>query len=81
MKGVVEHTDHTGGPLIRRSPHAEAARNFYQAVFGWQYDIGGPEFGGYTTAHLGDKAVAMVVKQGGKQMGPSMIHPLVTWLP
>lgn len=40
------------------SPDAEAARNFYHAIFGWQYDIGGPEFGGYTTARLGDRTVA-----------------------
>ncbi|MCB0080637.1 MAG: VOC family protein [Caldilineaceae bacterium] len=40
------------------SPDAEAARNFYHAVFGWQYDIGGPEFGGYTTARLGAYPVA-----------------------
>ena len=40
------------------SPDAAAARNFYEAVFGWQYDIGGPEFGGYTTARLGDRTVA-----------------------
>lgn len=40
------------------SPDAEAARNFYHALFGWQYDIGGPEFGGYTTARLGDRTVA-----------------------
>ncbi len=33
----------------------EAARRFYHAVFGWGYDIGGPEFGGYTTARLGDR--------------------------
>ncbi|MCE7981322.1 MAG: VOC family protein [Caldilinea sp. CFX5] len=38
------------------SPDAEAARNFYQAVFGWQYDVGGPEFGGYTTARLGERS-------------------------
>lgn len=38
------------------SPDAEAARNFYQAIFGWSYDVGGPEFGGYTTARLGDRS-------------------------
>ncbi len=37
---------------------AEAARAFYHAVFGWDYDIGGPEYGGYTTARLGDHQVA-----------------------
>ncbi len=49
--GTPTWTDHA-------SPDAEAARNFYHAIFGWQYDIGGPEFGGYTTARLGDKTVA-----------------------
>lgn len=40
------------------APDAEAARAFYQAIFGWEYDIGGPEFGGYTTARLGDRMAA-----------------------
>lgn len=43
------------------TPNAEASRNFYGAVFGWQYDVGGPEFGGYATARLGDRATAGVV--------------------
>lgn len=40
------------------TPDAEGARAFYKAVFGWDYDIGGPEYGGYTTARLGDHQVA-----------------------
>jgi len=40
------------------APDVDAARTFYQAVFGWEYDIGGPEYGGYTTAHLGGRNVA-----------------------
>jgi uncharacterized protein len=40
------------------TPDIDAARAFYQAVFGWEYDIGGPEFGGYTTARLGDRMTA-----------------------
>lgn len=40
------------------TPDAEAARAFYQAVFGWEYDISGPEFGGYATARLGDRSAA-----------------------
>jgi len=43
------------------SPDIDEARAFYQAVFGWQYDIGGPEFGGYTTARLGTRQVAGLV--------------------
>jgi uncharacterized protein len=40
------------------TPDVDAARTFYQAVFGWEYDIGGPEYGGYTTARLGQRMVA-----------------------
>src|SRR5436309_10784638 len=39
-------------------PDADAARSFYQKVFGWEYDIGGSEFGGYTTARLGQRMTA-----------------------
>lgn len=40
------------------TPDMDGARAFYKAVFGWDYDIGGPEYGGYTTARLGDHPVA-----------------------
>ncbi|MBX7233517.1 MAG: VOC family protein [Caldilineales bacterium] len=40
------------------TPEIEAARGFYHAIFGWDYDIGGPEFGGYTTARLGQRTTA-----------------------
>ncbi len=40
------------------APDVDAARKFYQAVFGWDYDIGGPEFGGYTIARLGPRSTA-----------------------
>ena len=32
------------------TPDVDAAHTFYQVVFGWEYNIGGLEFGGYTTA-------------------------------
>jgi predicted enzyme related to lactoylglutathione lyase len=48
------------------SPNIDAAREFYHAVFGWEYDIGGPEFGGYTTARLGQR---MTVGMGENQPG------------
>jgi predicted enzyme related to lactoylglutathione lyase len=44
----------------------EAARKFYHAVFGWDYDIGGAEFGGYATAKAGKYPVAGI---GGKAPG------------
>ena len=40
------------------APDIDGARKFYNALFGWEYDIGGPEFGGYTTARLGQRSVA-----------------------
>jgi uncharacterized protein len=40
------------------TPDIDRARQFYHAVFGWEYDISGPEFGGYTTARLGKHPVA-----------------------
>lgn len=40
------------------APGLDAERAFYRAVFGWEYDIGGPEYGGYTTARLGTRAAA-----------------------
>ena len=43
------------------APDPDAARTFYQAVFSWEYDVGGPEYGGYTTARLGRRMVAGMV--------------------
>ena len=50
------------------TPDIDAARTFYHAVFGWNYDIGGPEFGGYTTARLGTRMTAGMM---GNQPGAS----------
>lgn len=50
------------------APDIDAARAFYQAVFGWEYDIGGPEYGGYTTARLGQRMTAGM-------MGPQLDAP------
>lgn len=37
------------------TPNPDGARAFYHAIFGWEYDIGGPEYGGYTTNRLGSR--------------------------
>jgi len=52
------------------SPDAEASRKFYHAVFGWEYDTGGPEFGGYTTARLGNRTTVGIV--GNQPDAPPM---------
>jgi uncharacterized protein len=43
------------------------AREFYGQLFGWQFDIGGDEFGNYTMAKVGGKNVAGL----GGQPGPA----------
>lgn len=40
------------------TPDAEASRAFYHAVFGWEYDISGPEYRGYANARVGDRTAA-----------------------
>ncbi len=40
------------------TPDMDAARSFYHAIFGWEYDVAGPEFGGYTTARIGQHTTA-----------------------
>ncbi|MFZ2487384.1 MAG: VOC family protein [Anaerolineae bacterium] len=57
------------------TPDAEAARAFYRAVFGWDYDVAGPEFGGYTTARVGQDTVAGI---GSNSTPDGMTFP-VTW--
>lgn len=36
----------------------EGARAFYGPLFGWEFQIGGPEYGGYVTCTLDDRTVA-----------------------
>lgn len=40
----------------------ERAKAFYGAVFGWTFDTGGPEYGGYVTAHLDGHVVAGLMR-------------------
>jgi predicted enzyme related to lactoylglutathione lyase len=54
------------------TPDIAASRAFYHAVFGWEYDIGSPEFGGYTTARLGTRStVGMMEHQPGSPPMPA----------
>lgn len=43
------------------TPDPDRARTFYHALFGWEYDISGPEFGGYTTARLGERTTVGIM--------------------
>src|SRR3954470_22226864 len=54
------------------APDIDGARAFYHAVFGWEYDIGNPEFGGYTTARLGGQMGERMV---AGLMGPQPDDP------
>ncbi len=48
------------------APDLDAARSFYHAVFGWEYDIGDPKYGGYTNARVGTRTVTGL---GGPEPG------------
>lgn len=54
------------------TPDLDAARAFYKAVFGWEYSIGGPEFGGYTTALLDQRNAAGI---GGNTSSDGTVFP------
>lgn len=41
----------------------EGARAFYGPLFGWEFLVGGPEFGGYITCTLDDRTVAGIAGQ------------------
>ena len=57
------------------TPDMDAARAFYHAVFGWDYDISGPEFGGYTTARAGKHTATGI----GGNTGPDGTTFPVAW--
>lgn len=40
------------------APDIDAARAFYHTLFGWEYDISGPEYGGYSNARVGERVAA-----------------------
>lgn len=44
------------------TPDPEAARSFYAAILGWEFEIGGDEYGGYTVCTRGGVAAAGVMK-------------------
>ena len=55
------------------TPDMDGARKFYYALFGWDYDIGGPEFMGYTTARSGAYPTA------GIGAVPPGVPPMSVW--
>ncbi len=50
----------------------DQAKAFYAALFGWEFDESGPEFGGYATARIGDNAVAGIGPAQGPE-GPPQV--------
>jgi hypothetical protein len=52
-----------------QTPDPAGARRFYAALFGWEYNVMGPEFGGYAMCHLGGRMVCGI---GGMPPGSPM---------
>lgn len=51
-------------------PDRHVAREFYRALFGWEFDESGPETGYYATCRLGGRAVAGIGQSPADQPGP-----------
>ena len=51
------------------------AITFYQALFGWDIQLGGPEVGGYFAVTDTDAAVAKVTELGGRVVQPIRDSP------
>ena len=50
------------------TPDVQSAYKFYKTIFGWDYDIAGPEFGNYASARLGQYEIAGLMQtQPGDQ--------------
>ncbi len=60
----------TGHPtwFDHMSPDVKTSAAFYEKIFGWTYEVQGPEFGHYHMAHVGGRAAAGL-GQPGEQGG------------
>jgi uncharacterized protein len=66
MTTVDKHAPGTPGWFDLMTSDAAAARSFYGGLFGWTFDVKGPEFGHYAMCKLGDRNAAGL---GGKPPG------------
>lgn len=57
------------------TPHLDAAVSFYSGLFGWQFQTGGPEVGGYGLFQLDGKSVAERYDGHGRP-GPAVLDRL-----
>jgi len=58
---MVERTSYLDGEpcwVDVLTPDLEAGKRFYQAMFGWQFQDSGPEFGNYTMSEINGRPVA-----------------------
>ena len=53
---------------------AVSARAFYAAVLNWEYDVAGPDFGGYAMARRGTDMCAGIGQLPPSESGPSAWH-------
>jgi predicted enzyme related to lactoylglutathione lyase len=58
MADPLHHAPGTPAWVDHQSADPDASRAFYSAVFGWTWEVSGPEFGGYANAFARGKPVA-----------------------
>jgi predicted enzyme related to lactoylglutathione lyase len=72
MTKIEKHAPGTVSWFDLMTPDPEAARKFYASLFGWTYDIGGPESGGYAMCKSGDLNAAGIGKRPADAPYPSV---------
>ena len=72
MTAIDKHVAGTVSWVDLMTKDAEAARTFYAGLFGWSFEVGGPEMGHYAIASIAGKPVAGLGPQSpGAEGAPS----------
>jgi predicted enzyme related to lactoylglutathione lyase len=71
MSRVTSYTPGTPSWVDLMSSDPDGARRFYTTVFGWEAEVGPPEFGGYTSFKVGGDVVAGLVGQPAAEGMPT----------
>jgi predicted enzyme related to lactoylglutathione lyase len=77
MTDVSSHPEGKPAWVDLMAGNREAAMEFYRGLFGWDYDVGGPEFGFYTMAQVRGVPVAGIGSQPPADDGSPT--PPVAW--
>ncbi|KAA2252973.1 VOC family protein [Solihabitans fulvus] len=79
MPEITSYSQGTPTWIDLSTPDIEASKKFYGALFGWDFEVGPPETGGYTNAQLQGKNVAGLMQQMPDMSPPEAGPPVTAW--